>query len=167
MRLVFVLFRYTEEMIKHPDNMDTMEKVARWLVSKYNGRQCLGTRLLLGEEKVTNNEGKEVSKFIQGEYIWITYSDLERLSRSFARGLQERGVKPRDKVTHFWCYYRRIRNGRLNKFVTRYFRCASSPTPGQNGLWLPGLVGGKSLAFGEDEFYPGVAAITDLVDLAT
>lgn len=91
-------FRYTEEMMKHPDNMDTMEKVARWLVTKYNERQCLGTRLLLGEEKVNNNDGKSTTKFIQGEYIWITYSDLERLSRSFARGLLERGVKPRDKV---------------------------------------------------------------------
>lgn len=91
-------FRYTEEMMKHPDNMDTMEKVARWLVTKYNERQCLGTRLLLGEEKVNNNDGKSATKFIQGEYIWITYSDLERLSRSFARGLHERGVKPRDKV---------------------------------------------------------------------
>ena len=86
-------------MMKHPDNMDTMEKVARWLVSKYQGRQCLGTRLLLGEEKVNNNDGKEATKLIQGEYVWITYSDLERLSRSFARGLQERGVKPRDKVS--------------------------------------------------------------------
>ena len=90
--------RFTEEMMKHPDNMDTMEKVARWLVSKYQGRQCLGTRLLLGEEKVNNNDGKEATKLIQGEYVWITYSDLERLSRSFARGLLERGVKPRDKV---------------------------------------------------------------------
>jgi len=93
--------RYTEEMMKHPDNMDTMEKVARWLVTKYNERQCLGTRLLLGEEKVNNNDGKSTTKFIQGEYIWITYSDLERLSRSFARGLLERGVKPRDKVCIF------------------------------------------------------------------
>ena len=84
--------------MKHPVNMDTMEKVARWLVSKYNEKQCLGTRLLLGEEKVNNNDGKSITKLIQGEYVWITYSDLERLSRSFARGLVERGVKPRDKV---------------------------------------------------------------------
>ena len=84
--------------MKHPVNMDTMEKVARWLVSKYNEKQCLGTRLLLGEEKVNNNDGKSATKLIQGEYVWITYSDLERLSRSFARGLVERGVKPRDKV---------------------------------------------------------------------
>jgi len=93
--------RYTEEMMKHPVNMDTMEKVARWLVSKYNEKQCLGTRLLLGEEKVNNNDGKSITKLIQGEYVWITYSDLERLSRSFARGLVERGVKPRDKVCIF------------------------------------------------------------------
>ena len=96
--LILMSLRFTEEMMKHPDNMDTMEKVARWLVSKYQGRQCLGTRLLLGEEKVNNNDGKEATKLIQGEYVWITYSDLERLSRSFARGLLERGVKPRDKV---------------------------------------------------------------------
>ena len=96
--LTLISLRFTEEMMKHPDNMDTMEKVARWLVSKYQGRQCLGTRLLLGEEKVNNNDGKEATKLIQGEYVWITYSDLERLSRSFARGLLERGVKPRDKV---------------------------------------------------------------------
>ena len=128
--------------MKHPDNMDTMEKVARWLVSKYNGRQCLGTRLLLGEEKVNNNDGKSATKFIQGEYIWITYSDLERLSRSFARGLLERGVKPRDKV----CIKIDEKRKYLCKSIhnsLRFFRSVFSPTLEQNGLWLPGLVGGR------------------------
>ena len=78
-----------------------MEKVFSHAVGKFNDRQCLGTREILGEEKEVQPDGKVFAKFNLGEYKWRSYRDFGDQSEKFGRGLREIGVEAKQRVAMY------------------------------------------------------------------
>jgi len=82
-------------------NLNTLEKVFSHVVGKFNDRQCLGTREILGEEKEVQPNGKVFAKYNLGDYHWRSYRDFGDQAEKFGRGLREIGVESRAKVVMF------------------------------------------------------------------
>eukprot|EP00090_Calanus_glacialis_P001394 TRINITY_DN10994_c0_g1_i1.p1 TRINITY_DN10994_c0_g1~~TRINITY_DN10994_c0_g1_i1.p1 ORF type:complete len:726 (-),score=259.31 TRINITY_DN10994_c0_g1_i1:181-2358(-) len=82
-------------------NLNTMEKVFSHVVGKFNDRQCMGTREILGEEKEVQPDGKVHSKFNLGDYHWRSYRDFGDQAEKFGRGLREIGVESKARVVMF------------------------------------------------------------------
>jgi len=82
-------------------NLNTLEKVFSHVVGKFNDRQCLGTREILGEEKEVQPNGKVFAKFNLGDYHWRSYRDFGDQAEKFGRGLREIGVESKAKVAMF------------------------------------------------------------------
>jgi len=82
-------------------NLNTMEKVFSHVVGKFNDRQCLGTREILGEEKEVQPNGKVFAKFNLGDYHWRSYRDFGDQAEKFGRGLREIGVESKARVVMF------------------------------------------------------------------
>jgi len=82
-------------------NLNTMEKVFSHAVGKFNDRQCLGTREILGEEKEVQPDGKVFAKFNLGQYHWRSYRDFGDQSEKFGRGLREIGVEAKQRVAMY------------------------------------------------------------------
>jgi len=82
-------------------NLNTMEKVFSHSVGKFNDRQCLGTREILGEEKEAQPDGKVFAKYNLGQYQWRSYRDFGDQSEKFGRGLREIGVEAKQRVAMY------------------------------------------------------------------
>ena len=82
-------------------NLNTIEKVFAHAVGKFNERQCLGTREILGEEKEVQPNGKIFEKFNLGEYHWRTYREFGDQSEKFGRGLREIGCEAKQRVAMY------------------------------------------------------------------
>eukprot|EP00092_Neocalanus_flemingeri_P005787 GFUD01006229.1.p1 GENE.GFUD01006229.1~~GFUD01006229.1.p1 ORF type:complete len:726 (-),score=213.49 GFUD01006229.1:423-2600(-) len=82
-------------------NLNTMEKVLSHVVGKFNERQCLGTREILGEEKEVQPDGKIHTKFNLGDYHWRSYRDFGDQAEKFGRGMREIGVESKQRVVMF------------------------------------------------------------------
>jgi len=82
-------------------NLNTMEKVFSHAVGKFNDRQCLGMREILGEEKEAQPDGKVFAKYNLGQYIWRSYRDFGDQSEKFGRGLREIGVEAKQRVAMY------------------------------------------------------------------
>jgi len=82
-------------------NLNTMEKVFSHAVGKFNDRQSLGTREILGEEKEAQPDGKVFAKYNLGQYHWRSYRDFGDQSEKFGRGLREIGVEAKQRVAMY------------------------------------------------------------------
>jgi len=82
-------------------NLNTMEKVFSHVVGKFNDRQCMGTREILGEEKVVQPDGKVHIKYNLGDYHWRSYRDFGDQAEKFGRGLREIGVEAKERVVMY------------------------------------------------------------------
>jgi len=82
-------------------NLNTMEKVFSHAVGKFNDRQCLGMREILGEEKEAQPDGKVFAKYNLGQYLWRSYRDFGDQSEKFGRGLREIGVEAKQRVAMY------------------------------------------------------------------
>ena len=82
-------------------NLNTMEKVFSHAVGKFNDRQCLGMREILGEEKEAQPDGKVFAKYNLGQYHWRSYRDFGDQAEKFGRGLREIGVEAKQRVAMY------------------------------------------------------------------
>ncbi|KAM3957701.1 acyl-CoA synthetase long-chain isoform 1-T2 [Aphomia sociella] len=83
------------------DGVLTMESMLRAATERYASRRCLGTRTVLGEEDEPQANGRVFKKFNMGDFVWRSYTDVEREARQFAGGLRELGCRPRENVAMF------------------------------------------------------------------
>ena len=80
------------------NNVDTLDKVWRNAVSKYDDKLCLGTRKILGTEEEKQKDGKVFKKLNLGEYEWMSYREAFDVSCKFGRGLRGLGQQPRTPI---------------------------------------------------------------------
>lgn len=83
------------------NNIDTLEKVFKYVVKIHTDKKCLGTREILGEEDELQDNGRVFKKLRLGEYKWRTYIETELQAQYFGKGMRELGVNPHDKVGMF------------------------------------------------------------------
>lgn len=83
------------------NNIDTLEKMFKYVTKIHQTKRCLGTRDILGEEDEMQDNGRVFKKYKMGEYKWRSFIETERQCSFFGKGMREIGVKPRDKVVLF------------------------------------------------------------------
>jgi len=87
-----------EELLAHPEKINTMEKLFNFSSKKFGPKTCLGTRTVLGELEEKQSSGKIFTKLQLGEYSWLTYKELDTKADFLGKGLRELGVQPKDKI---------------------------------------------------------------------
>jgi len=80
------------------NKVDTVTKAFNYAVAKYGSKRALGTREVLGESEERQNNGKVFKKLSLGEYKWMTYTETQKTSNHFGKGLRELGQRPGDAV---------------------------------------------------------------------
>ncbi|XP_076763452.1 acyl-CoA synthetase long-chain [Xylocopa sonorina] len=83
------------------ENIDTLEKMLSWVATVHSDKKCLGTREILAEEDELQPNGRIFKKYKMGEYKWKSYTDVDRLTTSFSRGLREYGLTARKNIVIF------------------------------------------------------------------
>lgn len=83
------------------NDIDTLEKVFKYVVKCYANKRCLGTREILGEEDERQDNGRVFKKFRMGEYKWRSFIETELQAQYFGKGMRELGVQPKDRVVIF------------------------------------------------------------------
>ena len=76
---------YQEIIVRN--KVDTVTKAFNYAVKKYGGKECLGTREILGIEDEVQKSGKVFKKLTLGDYQWMSYDQVFYVSG----GLQSRG----------------------------------------------------------------------------
>ena len=80
--------------------VDTVTKAFNYAVQKYQDKDCLGTRQVLGEEDEVQKNGKVFKKLALGDYEWMTYNMVHASALSFGAGLRfHLGQKPKSLIT--------------------------------------------------------------------
>eukprot|EP00095_Tigriopus_kingsejongensis_P008538 maker-scaffold81_size397536-snap-gene-2.20 protein:Tk08538 transcript:maker-scaffold81_size397536-snap-gene-2.20-mRNA-1 annotation:"long-chain-fatty-acid-- ligase 3" len=90
-----------DEILAHPDHINTLEKLFRFTVKKYGSRPALGSRTQIKEVEEKGENGKILQKLILGDYHWHKYTDVDARADQFGRGIRELGVAPRSRVCIF------------------------------------------------------------------
>ena len=80
------------------NQVDTLDKVWKNAVTRYEDKLCLGTRKILGVEEEKQEDGKVFKKLNLGDYEWINYREAYNISSKFGRGLRALGQQPRTPV---------------------------------------------------------------------
>lgn len=80
---------------------ETLTELFRKNVKRFGDRKCLGYREIFGEEDERQADGKVFRKLILGDYIWLTYKQVDEKVENLARGFYLHGVKPGDTVMIF------------------------------------------------------------------
>ncbi|XP_023945055.2 long-chain-fatty-acid--CoA ligase 4 isoform X1 [Bicyclus anynana] len=83
------------------DGVNSMESMLRAAAARWQERRCLGTRTVLSEEDEPQPNGRVFKKYRMGEYVWRSYTDVEREARQFGAGLRALGAAPRRNVVMF------------------------------------------------------------------
>lgn len=101
-----VTYRNVDPPKEHHINMlkneiDTLEKVFKYVVKIHTNKKCLGTRQILGEEDEVQPNGRVFKKYRLGDYKWRNFIETEMQASFFGKGMREIGVQPRDKVVMF------------------------------------------------------------------
>lgn len=82
-------------------NIDTLEKMFKFVTKIHTTKRCLGTREILGEEDEMQPNGRVFKKYKLGDYKWRNFIETEQMAQSFGKGLREIGVQPYEKVVIF------------------------------------------------------------------
>jgi len=80
------------------DGIDTVDKVWKNAVTKYDEKLCLGTRQVFGVEEESQEDGKVFKKMNLGDYEWMNYQQAYQISTNFGRGLRVLGQEPRTPI---------------------------------------------------------------------
>lgn len=82
-------------------NIDTLEKMLKYMSQTHTTKKCLGTRDVLSEEDELQENGRVFKKYKMGEYKWRNFDEVELEALNFGNGLRGLGVKPKDNVVIF------------------------------------------------------------------
>ena len=80
------------------DNVETLDKVWKNSVAKYDNKLCLGTRQVFGVEEECQFDGKVFKKLNLGSYEWMSYHEAYQTSTNFGRGLRYLNQEPRTPI---------------------------------------------------------------------
>jgi len=80
------------------NGIDTVDKIWEQAARQYGSKLCLGTRTVLGEEQVTQPDGKVFKKFDLGEFEWTNYRTAHLRSVQFGRGLRRLGLQSGQRI---------------------------------------------------------------------
>lgn len=80
------------------DNVETLDKVWKNSVAKYDNKLCLGTRQVFGVEEECQFDGKVFKKLNLGPYEWMSYHEAYQTSTNFGRGLRYLNQEPRTPI---------------------------------------------------------------------
>nr|XP_033321296.1 long-chain-fatty-acid--CoA ligase 4 isoform X1 [Megalopta genalis] len=83
------------------EKIDTLEKMLSWVAKLHSDKKCFGTRQILAEEDEVQPNGRIFKKYKMGEYKWKSYTEVDRLTNSFSRGLKDLGLTTRKNVVLF------------------------------------------------------------------
>lgn len=84
----------------HP-GMDTLNKLFEYSTSRFPYRDCLGTREVISEEEVMQDNQKVFKKVVLGEYRWLSYKETFMAATELASGLASLGQKPKANIAIF------------------------------------------------------------------
>ena len=82
-------------------DIDTLEKVLKYIAETHKDKNCLGTRQVLSEEDELQPNGRLFKKYKMGEYTWRSYVEVEKEACNFGHGIRKLGIQPKDKVVIF------------------------------------------------------------------
>jgi long-chain acyl-CoA synthetase len=82
-------------------NIDTLEKMLKYMKEAHQEKKCLGTRQVLSEEDEVQANGKVFKKYKMGEYTWRNFTETEQEAQNFGFGIRKLGVKPKENVVVF------------------------------------------------------------------
>lgn len=83
------------------ENIDTLEKMFKYVTKIHTDKRCVGTREILSEEDEVQSNGRIFKKYKMGEYKWRSFIETELQAKYFGRGMRELGVQPKDRVVLF------------------------------------------------------------------
>lgn len=83
------------------ENIDTLEKMFKYVAKIHTTKKCLGTRDILGEEDEMQDNGRMFKKYKMGDYKWRNFMETERQASCFGKGMRELGVQPRERIVLF------------------------------------------------------------------
>lgn len=81
--------------------IDTLEKMFKYVAQAHTTKNCLGTREYLSEEDEQQPNGRVFKKYNMGDYKWKSFIEVERLAACFGRGLRELGQQPKHNIVIF------------------------------------------------------------------
>jgi len=67
-------------------NIDTLEKMFKYVTKIHATKRCLGTREILSEEDEVQANGRVFKKYKMGEYKWRSFVETEQLATYFGKG---------------------------------------------------------------------------------
>jgi long-chain acyl-CoA synthetase len=82
-------------------DIDTLEKVLKYIAETHKDKNCLGTRQVLSEEDEMQPNGRMFKKYKMGEYTWRSYVEVEKEACNFGYGIRKLGVQPKENVVIF------------------------------------------------------------------
>lgn len=82
-------------------NIDTLEKMLKYMSQTHTTKKCLGTREILSEEDELQENGRFFKKQKMGEYKWRNFNEVEQEALNFGNGLRTLGIRPKDNVVIF------------------------------------------------------------------
>ncbi|XP_047450892.1 long-chain-fatty-acid--CoA ligase 3a [Mugil cephalus] len=84
----------------HP-GVDTLDKVFEYAAKRFPHRDCLGTREVISEEDVEQDNGKVYKKVVLGEYHWLSYKETLTAATQLGSGLASLGQRPKTNIAIF------------------------------------------------------------------
>jgi long-chain acyl-CoA synthetase len=82
-------------------NIDTLEKMLKYMSQTHTTKKCLGTRDVLSEEDELQENGRVFKKFKMGDYQWRNFTEVEQEAVHFGNGIRKLGIRPKDNVVIF------------------------------------------------------------------
>jgi len=81
--------------------IDTLVKALDYAFSKHGDKRAVGTRKVLGEFDEVQKNGKVFKKLEMGSYQWLSFTEIDEMSRWFSAGLRNIGHQPEENICIF------------------------------------------------------------------
>jgi len=88
-----------EEFARH--KITTLNEAIDYALAKHADRKACGTRKAFKEFDETQKNGKVFKKLELGEYEWLTYGEIDEMSKWFSMGLKNIGHLPGENIVIF------------------------------------------------------------------
>lgn len=88
-----------EEFAKN--QISTINEAISFALTKHGNKKAVGIRKAVREFDVVQKNGKVFKKLELGEYNWLTYEDIDQMSKWFSQGLKNIGHNPGENILIF------------------------------------------------------------------